>query len=57
MIERFRRSLKYEIVILHAYENVVALYFGIASYIRFYNLKRKHQGFPTRFSIGTRQRF
>lgn len=42
-IERFWRSIKYEDIYLKAYENGVALYHGVSSYMQFYNTKRLHQ--------------
>ena len=43
MIERFWRSLKYEKIYLHAYEDGLELYVGISEYMHFYNEQRKHQ--------------
>jgi putative transposase len=41
-IERFWRSLKYESVYLHAYEDLAAARSGIGAYIRYYNSRRRH---------------
>ena len=41
-IERFWRSLKYENVYLHAYEDLTAARAGIGAYIEYYNGKRRH---------------
>jgi len=41
-IERFWRSLKYENVYLHAYEDLTAARAGIGAYIGYYNGKRRH---------------
>ena len=41
-VERLWRSIKYEEVYLHAYENVPAARQGIGQYIGFYNSKRPH---------------
>ena len=42
-IERFWRSIKYEEVYLNAYESMQEAKTGIASWIKYYNSKRKHQ--------------
>jgi putative transposase len=42
-IERFWRSLKYEGVLLHAYETVAKAREQLGKYINFYNEKRPHQ--------------
>lgn len=42
-IERFWKSIKYEDIYLHAYQDGVALYQGIKRYINFYNHQRMHQ--------------
>jgi len=42
-IERLWRSLKYEAVYLHDYENVAAAIAGLARYFHFYNHERLHQ--------------
>lgn len=42
-IERFWRSVKYECVYMHAFEDGVQLYEGLEEYIRFYNTERGHQ--------------
>ncbi len=41
--ERFFRSLKYECIFLHEFENPRALRQGIAHYVQFYNEERPHQ--------------
>ena len=41
-VERLWRSVKYEEVYLHAYENVPAARVGIGRYLDFYNTKRPH---------------
>lgn len=43
-VERLWRSLKYEEVYLKAYETVAEARQGMASYFRFYNRERRHQG-------------
>jgi len=54
-IERFWRSVKQEAYYLHEYADVQALYAGIASYMRFYNMERWHQslGHETPYSVYT----
>jgi putative transposase len=42
-VERVWRSLKYEEVFLHAYEDLVEARAGIGRYFDFYNLERPHQ--------------
>lgn len=42
-VERLWRSLKYEEVYLHAYENVTEARIGIGRYFGFYNERRPHQ--------------
>lgn len=42
-IERLWRSLKYEEVYLHAYDDADAARAGIGAYIDFYNFRRRHQ--------------
>jgi putative transposase len=42
-VERLWRSLKYEEVFLHAYENLREARAGIARYFEFYNHERRHQ--------------
>ena len=42
-IERFWRSIKYEEVYLHDYEDVPAAISGIGRYMKFYNVERPHQ--------------
>jgi putative transposase len=43
-VERLWRSLKYEDIYLHAYENLRALTIGVGEWFRFYNFQRRHQG-------------
>jgi putative transposase len=47
-VERVWRSLKYEDVYLHAYEDVAEAHEGIGRWIRFYNLRRPHQSLKNR---------
>lgn len=47
-IERFWRSLKYEEVYLKAYEDGFEAHKSIATYLRFYNTKRRHQALGRR---------
>jgi putative transposase len=47
-VERLWRSLKYEEVYLKAYETVAEARQGMASYFRFYNRERRHQGLDRR---------
>jgi len=42
-IERLWKSVKYECVYLHAYEDGVQLYEGLKNYFHFYNHERMHQ--------------
>jgi len=42
-IERFWRTIKYEHVYLHVYENGRQLWNGLSKYFEFYNTKRYHQ--------------
>lgn len=42
-IERLWRSIKYENLYLHSYENGLELYHGIKKYFKFYNTERRHQ--------------
>ena len=42
-IERFWRSVKYEEIYLHAYEDVLALDGGLTTYHVYYNEERPHQ--------------
>jgi putative transposase len=42
-VERLWRSLKYEEVFLHAYDDLVEARTGIGRYFRFYNRERPHQ--------------
>lgn len=48
MIERIWRSLKYECVYLHAFENGHDLKSGISNWIRFYNTRRPHSSLDDR---------
>lgn len=43
-IERLWRSVKYEEVYLHAYDNGAAGRAGLDAYFEFYNTRRRHQG-------------
>jgi len=43
-VERLWRSVKYENVYLHAYQDGLELYRGLDQYFQFYNHKRVHQG-------------
>ena len=54
-IERLWRSLKYEEVYLHAYENGFKAADGIGRYLEFYNNQRPHQGlaYRTPFQVYT----
>ena len=42
-IERLWRSMKYEEVNLHAYDDVAEARTGIGRYLNFYNVERPHQ--------------
>jgi putative transposase len=42
-VERFWRSIKYEKLYLHSYNNNLELFLGIQEYIQFYNNFRPHQ--------------
>ena len=42
-IERLWKSVKYECVYLHAFEDGVELYEGLKNYFSFYNNERIHQ--------------
>lgn len=42
-IERFWRSIKYEYIYLHVFEDGVQLYNGLQQFMEFYNHKRIHQ--------------
>ncbi len=52
-IERFWRSIKYELVFLHSFETVEEIRGAIAEYIEFYNAERPHQslGYKTPDSV------
>jgi putative transposase len=58
-VERLWRSLKYEEVYLHAYDDVAQARTGIGRYFDFYNLERPHQALgyqtPDSFYRGLRQ--
>ncbi len=41
-VERLWRSIKYEEIYLHAYENVSAAKAGVGKYLEFYNGRRPH---------------
>ena len=43
-VERLWRSVKYENIYLHAYENPAAVKSGLKSYFAFYNNRRPHSG-------------
>jgi putative transposase len=43
MVERFWRTIKYELVYLYAFRTVTDLRVAIADYISFYNTERMHQ--------------
>jgi putative transposase len=47
-IERFWRSLKYEEVYLHAYDDLLQARSGIERYVRYYNRDRKHASLARR---------
>ena len=57
-IERLGRTLKYDEVYLHAYDDLQEARAGIASYLDFYNTERPHQALgyqtPTAFYEGLR---
>jgi putative transposase len=59
-VERLWRSLKYEEVYLHVYDNGTEARAGIGRYFAFYNGERRHQALgyqtPTAFFEGARQR-
>ena len=42
-IERLWRSVKYEEIYLHAYDDLAEARVGIGRYLTFYNLERPHQ--------------
>jgi putative transposase len=52
-IERLWKSVKYECVYLHAFEDGVKLYEGLSNYFSFYNHERNHQslGYQTPASV------
>ena len=52
-IERLWKSVKYENIYLHVYENGVQLYEGLQTYFNFYNSERLHQslGYETPESL------
>jgi putative transposase len=43
-IERLWKSVKYEHIYLHVYDDAVQLYEGLKGYFQFYNQQRPHQG-------------
>lgn len=47
-VERLWRSLKYEEVYLHAYDDVREAWAGISRWFRFYNVERRHQALGNR---------
>jgi putative transposase len=47
-VERLWRSVKYEEVYLHAYENGQQARAGLDAYFRFYNSVRRHQSLQKR---------
>jgi len=53
LVERLWRSLKYEEVYLHAYEDVRVARAGIGRYVRFFNQERPHQslGYRTPMAV------
>jgi putative transposase len=42
-IERLWKTVKYECVYIHVFEDGVELYNGLKEYFRFYNTERLHQ--------------
>jgi putative transposase len=42
-VERLWKTVKYECVYIHAFEDGVELYNGLKDYFRFYNTERPHQ--------------
>ena len=52
-IERLWKSVKYECVYIHSFDDGVMLYKGLAHYFRFYNTERQHEtlGYKTPASI------
>jgi putative transposase len=52
-VERLWRSVKYEDVYLHDYEDVKATRIGLENYFRFYNTRRLHQslGYRTPYEV------
>lgn len=47
-IERLWRSVKYEDIYLHSYENGIELYNGLKRYFKFYNFERRHSSLDYR---------
>ena len=47
-IERLWRTVKYEHIYLHAYEDGLSLYRGLQQYFEFYNGDRRHQTLDNR---------
>jgi hypothetical protein len=58
-VERLWRTVKYEEVYLHHYEDMDAAYDGLARYFAFYNRERPHQALgwrtPHEVYFGTRE--
>ena len=52
-IERFWRTVKYEHIYLHVYEDGLSLYKGLQQYLSFYNDERRHQslGYETPLTL------
>ena len=48
LVERLRRSVKYEDVYLRAYETPTELRTGLARYFTFYNTRRRHSALDRR---------
>ena len=48
IIERARKSVKYEEVYLKAYESVAEAREALKAYFQFYNCERRHQGLDGR---------
>lgn len=56
-IERFWRTIKYENIYLHSYDNGIVLYKALREYINFYNNERLHQSleYKTPLALYNRQ--
>ena len=50
-IERLWRTVKYEHIYLHVYEDGLTLYKGLNTYFKFYNGERRHQSLNTGRSL------